>query len=260
VRPLRAFAVTMLVSAAAAPAGAALRHGAPASAPVPTAVPVVIYEAVAPSASGSMTPALWRRLVSEYVGGRPLVIEDDAEAPDEARCRSAHGLYALAARFEAAPYLPGLARDPGRLYGIVRLVVRNCITGTALPAHVAAIDGDPLAARKAGDDEGNAERLWERSVRAALGRGPLLRAVARIVAIHGNVALIERSGSFADDQVLHAVADAQGLPRAPFELVVIDAHGRQVAARITGAGQPHVGDYVAPSADPLITPWPEPHR
>ncbi len=259
-RPLRALAVTVLVSAAAAPAGAALRRAGPTPAPAPTAVPVVIFESVAPSAAGSMTPALWRRLVTEYAGGHPVVVEDDADAPDEARCRSAHGLYALAARFEGAPYLPGLARDPARHYGIVRLVVRNCITGVTLPARVSAVDGDPLATRKLGDDEGNAERLWERSARAALGRGPLLRPVARIVAIAGNVALIERSGSFADDQVLHAVADAQGLPRTPFELVVIDAHGRLVAARLTGPGQPHVGDYVAASADPLIMPWPAPRR
>ena len=258
---LRVLAVTVLLSAAPAPAGAAARpSGGPPAVPAATAVPVVIFVTVAPSAARSMTPALWRRLVTDYVGGHAAVVDDDADVPDETRCRGAHGLYALAARFEGAPWLPGLARDPARSYGIVRLIVRNCITGAVLPGRVTAVDGDPLAARKPGDAEGNAERLWARSVRAALGRGPLLRPVARIVALRGNVALIERSGSFADDEVLHAVADAQGLPRAPFELVVINAHGRLVAARLAGAGDPHVGDYVALSADPLITPWPEPRR
>jgi len=262
VRSLRVLAVTVLLSAAPAPAGAVARpSGGPPPVPVATAVPVVIFVTVAPSAARSMTPALWRRLVTDYVGGHAaVVVDDDADVPDETRCRGAHGLYALAARFEDAPWLPGLARDPARSYGIVRLIVRNCITGAVLPGRVTAVDGDPLGARKPGDAEGNAERLWARSVRAALGRGPLLRPVARIVALRGNVALIERSGSFADDEVLHAVADAQGLPRAPFELVVIDAHGRLVAARLVGAGEPHVGDYVALSADPLITPWPEPRR
>jgi hypothetical protein len=133
------------------------------------------------------------------------------------------------------------------------LVVRNCVTGTLFAPRVVTVDGDPLAARRPDDPDGNAERLWERSARAELGRGPLLEPVARVVSVHRGIALVERNASFSRGTVLHAIADAQGRARPPFELTVIGARGRFVAARASG-GEPHAGDYVGLSPDPLITP------
>ena len=247
-RPLCVLAAAAVLLAPARPGGTAT------PAPAPPVVPVVISATVAASAARVMTAAVWRRIVVQYVGVRSVVIDDDVEEPDEARCREAHGLYALTARFEGAPWLPGLAHDPTRAYALVRLVVRNCVTGTLFAPRVITVDGDPLAARRAGDPDGNAERLWERSARAELGRGPLLEPVARVVSVRHGIALVERNASFSRGTVLHAIADAQGRARPTFELTVIGARGRFVAARASSGGEPHAGDYVGLSPDPLITP------
>lgn len=250
----------LLVFAAVAVVAAAARPAAVTPAPAPTAIPFVIGTTVAPSATHLMTAAVWRKLLAAYAGGRAVVTDDDADQPDEGRCRDAHGLYAVSARFEGAPWLPGLARDPSRAYGLMRFAIRNCLTGVVLAPRVVAVDGDPLALRKPGDPDGNAERLWEHAVRAALVRGSLFAPVGRIVAIHHRVALVERNASFARGAVLHGIADAQGHACPPFELTVISARGRFVTAHADDGGEPRVGDYVVLSADAPVTPAPEPRR
>ena len=210
-RPLRAILVPVLLAAATAPGLAASRHSpGPSPAPVPTAVPVVIFAAVAPGATTSMTPLLWRRLLTDYVGGRPAVIEDDADSPDEARCRGAHGFTQCARGSTARPDLPGWRAIPRAAMESSGLSCATASPASCSPARV-AVESDPLAPAKPGTPK--ATRSGCGSARARRTRS---RTAARPVAGSSRSKAASRWSSAAGrsptSQVLHAVADAQGLP------------------------------------------------
>ena len=236
-RPLPLVAVAVAAAALAGPAAAAPR------APIPATV--LIVTDVGESAQRSMPAALWRKLVTEYVGARSATAEDGTALPDDAHCRSAHALYAVFATFDRAMRLPGLAQDTDRVYGVARFIVRNCLTGTVSPTKTVRVESDPLSEADRGDYEPNAERTWDRAIRTTLAREPLvLTAVARIVRVEGGVVYLESNGGFAVNQVLNDFADADAKPHAPIQLVVLDATGKFVQASIVGKGTPHAGDYV----------------
>ena len=142
--------------------------------------------------------------------------------------------------------LPGLAQDTDRVYGIARFTVRNCLTGDRRADQDVRVESDPLSEADRGDYEPNAERIWDRAVRATLARNPLvLSTVARIVRVENGVVYLESgAGGFAVNQVLRDFADADAKPHAPIELVVVDITGKYIQASIVGKAAPHVGDYV----------------
>jgi hypothetical protein len=249
VRPLLAIA---LVLALAGPASAART-------PLPATVLVTVF--VGENATRTMPQALWRKLASEYVGARSVTAEDGPALADDARCRSAHALYAVLATFERATRLPGLAQDTDRAYAVARFTVRNCVTGAVLPTKTVRLESDPLSEADRGDFEPNAERTWERSVRAMLARNPLAftpatgpagtgppaGAVARIIRIEGAVVFLD-GGKFTVNQVLRVFADKDARPRAePIELVVLDVSGKYAQCSVIGNLTPRVGDYVEPA-------------
>ena len=236
-RPLPLAAVLAL-AALAGPAAAAPRAGVPAT--------VLIVADVGESAQRSMPAALWRKLVVEYVGARAATAEDGTALPDDARCRSAHALYAVFATFDRATRLPGVAQDTDRIYAIARFTVRNCLTGFVSPSKMIRVESEPRSEADRGDFEPNTERTWENAVRATFARNPLvLPAVARIVRVENGVVYLEGGAAgFAINQVLRDFADADAKPHAPIELVVLDISGKFIQASIVGKSVPHVGDYV----------------
>ena len=239
VRPLFPLAIVLLT--ALSTAGVA----APAARPgVPGTVLVTVF--VGENATRTMPAALWRSLAVEYVGAKAVTAEDGATLADEARCRSAHALYAVLATFERATRLPGLGQDTDRAYGVARFTVRNCLTGAVAPAKTIALESDPLAEADRGDVDPNAERTWGRAIRATLAHHPLglTMSIARVVRVEGSVVYIE-GGSFRINQVLHAFADANAHPHLhPIDLVVLDFTGNFAQCSIIGNGTAHVGDYV----------------
>ena len=239
-RPLFPLAAALLtaLSVPAIPAGAAARAAVPAT--------VLVTVFVGENATRTMPTSLWRKLAVEYVGARTVTAEDGPALADEARCRSAHALYAVLATFERATRLPGLGQDTDRSYGVARFTVRNCLTGAVAPSKTVALESDPLSEADRGDFEPNAERTWERSVRATLSRNPLVltTSVARVVRVENGVVFLE-GGGFSVNQVLHVFADANAHPSAkPIDLVVLDITGKYAQCSIIGNIAPHVGDYV----------------
>jgi hypothetical protein len=235
VRPLllaAAFAFAATGTAVAAP------PGVPAT--------ILIVTDVGESAQQIMPASLWRKLVVEYVGARTATTVDGSELPDDARCHTAHALYAVLARFDRATRLPGLAQDTDRLYGIARFTVRNCLTGVVSPTKTVRLESDPPTEASRADFE-PAPRTWDRAIRAALAHDPLAltTAVARVVRVDGNVVLLENAGGFVVNQVVRVFADANAKAYAvPIQLVVVDLSGKYAQAAIVGNGVPHAGDYV----------------
>ncbi|MBV9439268.1 MAG: hypothetical protein JOZ24_04675 [Candidatus Eremiobacteraeota bacterium] len=220
---------------------------APATGGPPQAVLVTL--AVGPTAVHTMPPALWRKLVLDYLGAGGATTEEGATLADEARCRAAHAVYAVLAVFDRATRLPGLAQDSDRAYAVARFTVRNCLNDTVLPVKTIALESDPLSEADRGDIEPNAERTWERSVRAALARNPLIKPVARIAKVGNGVVFIEpNGGAFQVDQLLQGIADERIPPRPPLKLVVIEL-GKLVQAMVV-SGDPHVGDFVEAAPTP----------
>jgi hypothetical protein len=241
VRPLVASLAVLLAAAPAAPVSAQVLRG--------TSATVLVTASVDENATRMMPQALWRKLATEYAGGRTVTAEDGTALADEARCRSARALYAVLATFERATRLPGLGQDTDRSYAVARFTVRNCLTGVVTPAKAIRLESDPLSEAARGDFEPNAERTWERSVRATLARNPLVltSAFARITRVDGGVVFLE-GGKFQVNQVLRVFADADARPRAvPIELVVLDISGKLTQASVIGNVSPKIGDYVEPS-------------
>jgi hypothetical protein len=244
-RPLPLVAAFALVLAPGAALAAPHR-------PVPATV--LIVTDVGESARRSMPAALWRKLATDYVG-RAASAEDGTALPDDARCRSAHAQYAVFATFERATRLPGLALDTDRAYGIARFTVRNCVTGAVAPVKAVRVESDPLPTSDIHEDE-NAAQTWERAVRATLAREPSLlpreplppaaaaAPSARVVRVDNDLVVLHTSATFAMNQVLRDVADANGKPHPPFEMVVVELAGKYVIAHVTGNHTAHPGDYV----------------
>jgi len=175
VRPFRLLAAVAVgaLLAGPRPAGAAAAR--------PAAGTVIVTATVSSSAIEVMPPKLWRRLVVDSLAARRTVVDEEPTIADDARCRAAHAGYAVLATFDRAPRLPGLAQDPGRIYAVARFTVRNCASGALLPPRVVTLESDPTAEPERGETLPSPTRVWERSVRAALGHGLLFRPALHAV-------------------------------------------------------------------------------
>jgi hypothetical protein len=241
--PTAAFALVpvLLLATAAPPAAAPLF-------PTPHAAATVLLVADVGERARTLPAETWRKLASEYVGAPVVAAEEGTALPDDARCRASHAVYAVLATFDRTMRLPGLAQDNDRLYGIARFTVRNCVTGAVSATKTVRVESEPLSDARAGAEEPNVARVWERAIAAALARDPLvLAATARVVSVENGVVIIENTGRFSAGQVLRAFANASGRPYpAPVQLVVLEAAGRFVQASVVGKTAPHAGDYVEP--------------
>ena len=236
-------------------AGLLLAGAAPVAAaggPVATTTMIVVAD-VGESAQRTMPGALWRKLVADYLGARPVSVEDGTALPDDARCRSAHAEYAVFATFDRAMRLPGFAQDTDRAYAIARFTVRNCVTGVVAPAKTIRVESEPLTQAARGEvDAAVAAAMWQRAVQTSLAHDPLVLApasaavarVARIATIVDGTVYLDRQDGFAVNQVLRDYADREAHPHAPIQLIVVEITRRYVATTVVGSGTPHVGDYV----------------
>jgi hypothetical protein len=230
-----------VVLAAAAPARSA-------SSPVTPATVLVVAD-VGESAQSTMPSALWRKLVSDYVGARTVVAEDGTALPDDARCRSAHASYAVFATFDRAMRLPGFAQDTDRAYGVARFTVRNCVTGAVAPMKTVRVESEPLAEAARGEgDPAAAAAMWQRAVRTSLAHDALVFApvprTTRVASIVDGLVFLENCDGLTVNQTVRDVADRNARPHAPIQLVVVEITRRYVATTVVGSGTPHVGDYV----------------
>jgi hypothetical protein len=216
---------------------------------------VLVVADVGESAQRTMPGTLWRKLVVDYVGAHAAVAEDGTALPDEARCHSAHALYAVFATFDRALRLPGFAQDTDRAYGLARFIVRNCLTGVVAPPKTVRVESEPLTESARGEgDAAVAAAMWQRAVQISLAHDPLLLApplprVARITNIIDGIVYLDHGDGFALNQYLRDYADRNAHPHAPIQLIVVEVNRRYASAGIVGNGTPHVGDYV--DATPL---------
>jgi len=254
---MRRTAILLLVLFAAVSVGAPVLAAGRRAAPVT----VLIAATVADSAKRTMPPALWARLIADYVNASKVVPFTGTGAPTREDCRAAGAVYLVNASFELAPRLPGAAQDSDRKYATARIDLLNCITGLASPTRNVRFESDPLSNANAGDFEPNVEFTWARPVRDRLARETLeLSGVARIVRIDGPFLYIDGAGSsIVINQVLHIFADKNAQPRSPVEMVVTDTNGRFIQATYDtlkpGIVLPQVGDFVEPNA-PSPSPSP----
>jgi hypothetical protein len=215
-------------------------------------VTVLVAANVADSARRTMPPALWARLVADYVNANKVVPFTGTGAPTREDCHAANAAFAVTANFELAPRLPGTAQDSDRKYAIAHITLMNCITGTIAPERTVRFESDPLSNANAGDFEPNVEFTWARPVRDRLSREQLeLAGVARVTRVDGPFLYIDGIGSSITlNMVMRAFADKNGQPRTPVEMVVTDINGRLIQATydtmIPGVVPPKPGDYVEP--------------
>jgi hypothetical protein len=225
---------------------------APAAGRRTSPVTVLVAASVAESARRTMPPALWTRLVTDYVNASKVVPFTGTGAPTREDCRAANAVFAVNATFELAPRLPGTAQDSDRKYAIAHITLLNCITGTVAPERAVRFESDPLSNANAGDFEPNVEFTWARPVRDRLAHDQLeLAGVARITRVEGPFLYIDGVGSSITlNMVMRVFADKNGQPRKPVEMVVTDLNGRFIQATYDtmqpGVVPPQPGDYVEP--------------
>jgi hypothetical protein len=243
VRPIPPLAAVFVLFAAVQPAAADPR--------APGTSAVLVVADVGENARRSMPAALWRKLASDYVG-RTASAEDGTALPDDAHCRSANAQYAVLATFDRATRLPGLAQDTDRAYGIARFTVRNCVTGVVSATKTVQVESEPLSTAER-REEALTAATWERAVRTTLAREPLLltpvvheppAATARVIRVESDIVVLQITGNVSMNQVLRDIADPNGKPHPPFELVVVELAGKYVVAHVTGNHTARVGDYV----------------
>lgn len=244
-RPLAVAALRVLAALALGAAAPVASAAGPVS-----SVAVLVVADVGESAQRTMPGALWRKLVVDYLGARPVSVEDGTALPDDARCRSAHAAYAVFATFDRAVRLPGFAQDTDRAYGIARFTVRNCVTGVVAPTKTIRVESEPLTESARGEgDAAVAAAMWQRAVQVSLAHDPLVLAPpvarpARITNIVDGIVYLDQGEGFTVNQVLRDYADRDAHPHAPVQLVVVEITRRYVATTVVGNGTARVGDYV----------------
>jgi hypothetical protein len=228
--------------------GIALGWGAPAgarSAPVR----VVVGTSVSDSARGSMSTALWAKIVATYVNAETVPF---AGSPTLDDCAKAKAAYMVSAPFELRPRLPGMVSSSGRVAAQTRIVVTNCITGKLAYDQLIPLDSDPPSSANAGDFEAIPEVSWSRVVPQELARYPVFfPRVARIKSVDAPYAYIDAVGTpYAVGDMLRAFATGSGLKRVPVLMTVTSTEGKYIQvvfSTVNGDSPPEPGDYVEPA-------------
>ena len=208
-------------------------------------VTVLLATRVAPTAPESMTPALWRQIVSDYIDASTIAAYKGDDMPSLDACRAAGAVIAMTATFDGVARLPGIGNDPDRKYGVARFERLNCLTGAPMPAQVVRVTSDPPT--EAGDFD-TPDNIWNRTIRAQLAHeGFALTGIARIVRVDRLDAYIDAPGlKFVTGQVIRAFVDRDGKTRAPVELVVGEMVGKLYVASFDrkSSPPPRVGDFI----------------
>jgi hypothetical protein len=229
-------------------AGFAAGPAAPAGAR-PAPVRVLVGTAVSAGARGSMSEALWAKIVATYVNAEIVAF---AGAPTLDDCAKAKAAYMVAAPFDLRPRLPGMVNSSGRVAAQTRIVVTNCITGKVPYDQVIPLDSDPPSSANAGDFEAIPEVSWARVVPQELARYPVFfPRVARIKSVNAPYAFIDAVGTpYAVGDTLRAFATLNGQKRVPVLMTVTSTEGKYIEvvfSTVNGDSPPEPGDYVEPA-------------
>lgn len=215
----------------------------------PAPVRVLTATTVSDAAKGSMSPAVWQRLVYAYINAEPVPFA--GAVPTLADCRAVKAAYMVSASFEMLPQLPGVARPKDRLAARSRVVATNCISGNVTFDQVIPLESNPLAVANEGDLEPVAEVRWEKSVAATLARNPLvLGRIARVARVESPFCYIEFpiGANVAPGMLFRVFADKDNAKRAPIILNISELSGKyaQCIFDAANSGTPNVGDLVEP--------------
>jgi hypothetical protein len=258
-------------------------------------VTVLVASTVGENARRTMPPELWQTLVDSFVYARNIVHFTGSGTPTIGDCKAAKAAYAVTARFDLAPRLPGLGQDPDRKYAMARVTLLNCITGVASAERTFAFESQPLSAAQAGDFEPSESETWSRTVRDRLGKlalepgglagasratrtavvttaakGPGTKTnanpnavpverYARIKRIEGDIVFLTVSGyRLVPDEVMTIFADKDGNARPPVELVITEASTREIQATFDTRAKGFVMPHVGDYLEPLGASTPAP--
>jgi hypothetical protein len=222
-------------------------------------VRVLVGTSVSAAARDSMSPALWARLVANYVSAQVVPFNGTPTLDD---CHRAKAAYMLEAAFDLRPRLPGMVNSEGRVAARTRLIVTNCVTGHVAYDQVVFLDSDPPSTGDAGDFESVPEISWSKAVPQELARYPVFFPhVARIKSVSPPFAYIELAGTapMKVGDVLTAFANANGERRAPVILTVTNTDAKLIQVLFSATGGdpvPEAGDYVEPMQSPPPSPAP----
>jgi len=236
-----AFLVVALLLAA--PSGPAWGRSAP--------VRVLVGATVNDAARGTMSPALWTKMVGDWANATAIPYKDGE--PDLAACRKAEADFMIAAPFDLRPRLPGMPNSSGRVAARAHLVVTNCITEAVVYDQTIAFDSDPANA-PAGDFESSPETTWAKNVPATLAKYPLyFTHVAHVIQVTPPLALVDIRDNMKPGDLLRVYADSTRRRKGPITLVVTQQLGKYTEVTfptLAGAVLPAKGDYVEPAPKP----------
>jgi len=215
-------------------------------------VKVLVGATVSDATRGTMSQALWMKMVIDWVNAAPLPFGDGL--PDLADCRKAGADFLVTAPFDLRPRLPGMPNSTGRVAARTHLVVLNCITDAIVYDQTIGFDSDPLNA-PAGVESSPAA-AWSKSVPDALAKSPLFFShVAHVIQVTPPTALVDFRENVKSGELLRVYADSSRHRKGPILLVVTQQLGKFTEVTfptLSGAMFPAKGDYVepAPKASP----------
>jgi hypothetical protein len=213
-------------------------------------VKLLVGTTVADTAQATMSAALWRTLIADWIGGQVVTFPDGT--PTLADCRNAGADYMAAALFELRPHLPGMPNSSGRVAARTNITVTNCLTGTITYDQTINLDSEPRP-ETTNDSELDSAAMWAHSVPPALAAHPALFArAARIISVRPPQAIVDVRGANPGD-VLRVYAGADRKAKGPIYLTVTRQLGKNVEATFStldGVPQPAAGDFVELASKP----------
>ena len=214
----------------------------------PAPVKVLVGTTVSDAAQQTMSPALWSKIVDDWVnaeivnfGGIPTI--DD--------CRRANADFMVGAPFDLRPRLPGMPNTSERIAAVTNLVVTNCVTGDVTYSQRIDLESDPPTAQPEGDFEGVPAISWSKTAPARLAKYPVFfPRTARIVQVTPPLALVNITGNVKPGDILFDYAGVDHKPKGPITLTVTQQQGKYwevMFSTVGGGPSPAVGDFVEPA-------------